>query len=161
METIIDMMKHIVVFLLIASLLGNLFAGSEYRRYLSFTTGLIVMIMVLVPIFSLFGKDWDLKNQWRKAEYHLGLEENVKEVSLLGSDYEKEVLQKYEETVTNDIMKLCDNRAKKCNVIIKDGVIESIHIKMKQTISSQTTLIESLSFRYGIDKNNIFIEEDK
>ncbi len=81
-----EMMRHIVVFLLIASMIGNLLVESEYRKYLSYATGLIVMVMFLVPVLSLMGKEKDWKDYLVQADYRQKAEQTKKEIALLGEE---------------------------------------------------------------------------
>lgn len=87
METIIDMIRHVVIFLLIASLVNHLLVEQEYRKYVSYATGLIVMVMVLVPVLSLMGKDKDWRDYLIQEDYRQKAEETKKKIEMFGEKY--------------------------------------------------------------------------
>ena len=47
MEAAFQMVRQVVVFLLLAALLTNLFMGTEYKKYFTYVTSLIVILLVL------------------------------------------------------------------------------------------------------------------
>lgn len=154
-----EMMRHIVVFLLIASLIGNLLIENEYRKYLSYATGLIVMVMILVPVLSLMGKEKDWKDYLVQADYRQKAEQTKKEIALLGEEYEKKAQKQYERALQTEIAGLAGTKPERCTVRIRGGEVKSIRIKVEQMPDSFDSVITSLSLRYGVEKDNIFIEE--
>lgn len=160
METIMEMIRHVVVFLLLASLISNLLVASEYRKYVSYATGLIVMVMVLVPVLSLLGKERDWQDYLVQADYRQKAEETRKEIAMLGEEYEKKVTNQYVEALRADIADLCGGKPEQCTIRMREGKIESIHIKVVSMPQEVSALISSLSLRYGVKENNIFIEEE-
>ena len=52
MEAAFQMVRQVVVFLLLAALLTNLFMGTEYKKYFTYVTSLIVILLVLVPVLG-------------------------------------------------------------------------------------------------------------
>lgn len=160
MKTLIEMIRHVVVFLLIASLIGNLLVEGEYRKYLSYATGLIVMVMVLVPVLSLLGKEKNWQDYLVQADYQQQAEETRKQIALLGEEYEKKVTRQYEEALRREIADLCGGKPQQCILRMRDGKIESIHMKVDVMPKEVDFLISSLSLRYGVKKNNIFLEEE-
>ncbi len=154
-----EMMRHIVVFLLIASMIGNLLVESEYRKYLSYATGLIVMVMFLVPVLSLMGKEKDWKDYLVQADYRQKAEQTKKEIALLGEEYEKKARKQYEEALRTEIAGLAGAKPERCTVRIREGEVRSIRIKVEKMPDSLDSVITSLSLRYGAEKDNIFIEE--
>lgn len=102
METIMDMIRHVVVFLLLASMVSNLLVEQEYRKYISFATGLIVMVMVLVPVLSLMGKDQDWKDYLIEADYQQRAEGTRKEIEMFGEQYEERIKKELIEEADED-----------------------------------------------------------
>lgn len=160
MDTIMEMIRHVVVFLLIASLIGNLLVEGEYRKYISYATGLIVMILVLVPVLSLVEK----KNNWQdylvQADYRQETENTRRDIALLGEKYEKELEERYEKTLQTEIAQLCEVPAQKCHLHMREGKVESIHVEVPDRKKNMDFLRSTLSLRYGIEKKNIFFEEE-
>ena len=160
MDIIMEMMKHVVVFLLIASLIGNLLTGSEYRKYLSYATGLIVMVMVLVPILTLLGKNGDWRDYLIQSDYQKKAEDTEREIAILGEEYENKLQEQYEDALRTEIAGLCGGKPEQCKLKMRDGKIERIHMKVETMPQSVTSLIDSLSVRYGVERKSIFIMEE-
>ena len=160
MDIIMEMMRHVVVFLLIASLIGNLLTGSEYRKYLSYATGLIVMVMVLVPVLTLLGKNGDWRDYLVQSDYQKKVEDTEREITILGEEYENKLREQYEDALRTEIAGLCGGKPEQCRLKMRDGRIERIHMKVETVPQPVTSLIDSLSVRYGVERKNIFIMEE-
>ena len=63
MQEILSMVQRVTVFILISTLVINIFSGTEYKKYLQYAVGLIVIVLVVSPIFRLLDKGIDL-SQW-------------------------------------------------------------------------------------------------
>lgn len=57
MEEILHAVKDITVFILLFSIVSNLFSRSKYARYFRFVEGLIIILLVIMPLFSWFTGD--------------------------------------------------------------------------------------------------------
>lgn len=84
MTELLSMVQRVTVFLLIASLVTNLFGGTEYKKYFNYATGLIVIALVLTPILSFFKKDWKIENWIHERVVTREAEEKEEEMRLLG-----------------------------------------------------------------------------
>lgn len=63
MQEILVMIQRVTVFILISTLVIDIFSGTEYKKYLQYAVGLIVIILVISPVFQLLDKGIDL-SQW-------------------------------------------------------------------------------------------------
>lgn len=63
MQEILSMVQRVTVFILVSTLVTNIFSGTEYKKYLQYAVGLIVIVLVVSPIFRLLDKGIDLR-QW-------------------------------------------------------------------------------------------------
>lgn len=57
MDTILQVVKHVTVFVLVFSVVSNLFARSKYIRYFRFVEGILLILLVMAPLFSWFTSD--------------------------------------------------------------------------------------------------------
>ena len=57
MATILQVVKHVTVFVLVFSVVSNLFARSKYIRYFRFVEGILLILLVMAPLFSWFTSD--------------------------------------------------------------------------------------------------------
>lgn len=63
MQEILAMVQRVTVFLLVSTLVMDLFSGTEYKKYLQYVVSLIVIVLVISPFFKLMNKGIDLR-QW-------------------------------------------------------------------------------------------------
>ena len=96
-EEILMMIKRVTLFILISGLFTNLFAGTEYKKYIQFSVGLMVIVLALTPILSIFGKEQNFSGWLEKEMVEEQMLEKKKEIEILGEQWEKEWQQKYME----------------------------------------------------------------
>ena len=71
MQEILIMVQRVTVFILISTLLTDLFSGTEYKKYLQYAVSLIVIVLVISPFFRLLDKGIDLQ-QWKELTVQEG-----------------------------------------------------------------------------------------
>lgn len=160
MKPVLEMVRHVVVFLLIATLIGNLFMGTEYKKYFSYATGLIVVIMVLVPLVQLLGKGENWQDYLMQADYRQEVEQTKEEIRLLGKEYEQTVQKRYLDQLREDIAIQCQTTKENCQIQMDGQQIRLIRVRVKKMPEQVSSLVSSLSLRYGVEEKNIFIEEE-
>ena len=160
MESILEMVRHVVVFLLLASLIGNLFMGTEYKKYFSYATSLVVVIMVLVPLMQLLGKEKDWQDYLLQADYRQEVEQTKEEIQLLGKEYEQTVKKEYTERIQEAIAAQCQTTKENCVIRLEGQQIRMIRVKVRTMPEQVSSLVSSLALCYGVEEENIFIEEE-
>lgn len=159
MEAVFRMVRQVVVFLLLASMLTNLFMGTEYKKYFSYVTSMIVILLVLVPVLGFLGKGGIFEENYFFAVGRQQMEQTKEEIRFLGEKYEKEMKKKYLEQIKNDIAMQCDGNMKSCEVKFDDTKIVWIYVKVNAIGKLEKQLRQMLSVRYGLEEKNIWIEE--
>ncbi len=66
------MVQRVTVFILIATLVTNIFSGTEYKKYLQYAMGLIVIVLVVSPFFKLISRGIDLR-EWTDLTIQEGI----------------------------------------------------------------------------------------
>lgn len=133
MEAAFQMVRQVVVFLLLAALLTNLFMGTEYKKYFTYVTSLIVILLVLVPVLGFFGK---------------------------GKVWEKNyILSENKQQVKKDIALQCGVDESDCRIKMDDMKITLIRVRVKNADKMQKEWQNELAFRYGVEEEKIWIEE--
>ena len=160
MESILEMVRHVVVFLLLAALISNLFMGTVYKKYLSYTTSLVVVIMVLVPLMQLLGKERDWQDYLLQADYRQEVEQTKEEIQLLGKEYEHTVQKQYTDRLREAIAAQCQTTKENCEIRLEGQRLRMIRVKVKKMPEQVNSLISSLALCYGVEEDNIFIEEE-
>lgn len=72
MREILLMVQRVTVFILIATLVTNIFSGTEYKKYLQYAMGLIVIVLVVSPFFKLISRGIDLR-EWTDLTIQEGI----------------------------------------------------------------------------------------
>lgn len=52
MEVVLETVKNITVFILLFSIISNLFSKSQYGKYFEFIQGLIIIVLIMSPLLS-------------------------------------------------------------------------------------------------------------
>ncbi len=89
MEEILVMVQRVTVFFLIATLLANLFQGTEYKKYFSFAMGLIVIALVMTSVMSVFQREDAMGQMLNQFTLDQEQREEMEEIRLFGEEYEE------------------------------------------------------------------------
>lgn len=89
MEEILHVVKNITVFILLFSIISNLFSRSKYARYFRFVEGLIIVLLVMVPLFSWFTDDSLLDDVLEKNLFEAEQSFDEDELRMLGEKREE------------------------------------------------------------------------
>ncbi len=75
MEYIYEWIKNFSFSVVIFSAFLNMVASEEYKKYIRFYTGMVMILMLCTPIINLLGMErwWDL--EYHRNKYELELEE--------------------------------------------------------------------------------------
>ena len=152
MEAAFQMVRQVVVFLLLAALLTNLFMGTEYKKYFTYVTSLIVILLVLVPVLGFFGKGKVWEKNYIFSENKQQVEQTKEEIRLLGEKYEKQMKEKY-------VALQCGVDESDCRIKMDDMKIILIRVRVKNADKMQKEWQNELAFRYGVEEEKIWIEE--
>ncbi|MCI8503803.1 MAG: stage III sporulation protein AF [Dorea sp.] len=71
---------------------------SGYKKYIRFFTGMVLILMMVTPIFRIFGKDSQIMNFYKSREYETKLRE-IENVSDYFKDFDSaDILKEAEES---------------------------------------------------------------
>ena len=79
MSEILLMVKRVSIFLLGTTILTRLFGESEYKKYMEYAVGLILIAMVSSPVLALFGNGTNVEDWLSRAVFDQKAEETVEE----------------------------------------------------------------------------------
>lgn len=163
MDRLLSIVKGVVSFTLIVALLSTLFSNEEYKKYFKLITGFMTVAMVLSPIISFLvtgnGDGSFLENLISGNIYQQEVEEQKKEIALLGASYEEEMQRKMEESMRQHMAEQCGVTKEECQILLQENQIVAIRITPNNPLSKPEEKIVLLSQYYGVEKENIFIEE--
>ncbi|MCH5251682.1 MAG: stage III sporulation protein AF [Lachnospiraceae bacterium] len=161
MGTVLSMLQRVSIFILAASLVTNLFAETEYKKYFQYATGLIIIALVATPLLALSGEENDLGSWVKKGVFDEKTKEMEEHIRMLGKEYEKSVSEQYERQIRKDVAAECGTEEENCEVKIANNRIEWIRVWVDRMPENVTACIRQLAIRYGVDENNILIQEGK
>lgn len=103
MSAILNWMKEFLILYLILTILMHLAAAEEYKKYLRFLSGMILLLVLVSPMLRLFGEDSRLKimqsyeDFWEKMD---GFASDAQQTAVIQDAHN---LKKYEKAVAADL----------------------------------------------------------
>ncbi|MGN1166253.1 MAG: stage III sporulation protein AF [Lachnospiraceae bacterium] len=70
-----EWIQNISVYLVMTTVVLYTLPGSEYKKYIRFFTGMVLILMILTPVFRLFGMEDQVTNFYKSREYETKIEE--------------------------------------------------------------------------------------
>lgn len=153
MITINDWMKNLVIYLILSGILLNLTPNDNYKRYVSFFIGLVIIIMMAKPLTYVFRFGAiDIEKIINDIEYGMSSSGSVVEEKTTSNYYELGVSGGIKENLINNNLRVCSvsvitdksGEILKCYVYIDDSLDEG---EIKKVINDV----------YYVDWDNIYI----
>lgn len=99
-QRIYEWLREICIFLVLTTAVLHALPGDEYKKYVRFFTGLVLILMAIGPVLSLFGEDSPVLNFYKGRQYEEKLEEMEREAQSLYGAGEETITQAEEEVLT-------------------------------------------------------------
>lgn len=164
--------KNIICSICLLEALLHIVPDSAYRKYVNFYTGLLIILMVLKPFFSLFSIDESFDKLVQVQE----LKRELSELNMTWAGMEELGTQKVEEAWKKELEKQIKETAKLCELSVKKIEIDlesdkderivdfSVRIQISPLYPSKGNgeekkeeLIKMMEEIYKIDRNKIEI----
>lgn len=116
MDKILDWIKEFMVIYLILTILTQLAATGQYKKYFHFFSGVILLLVLISPVLGLFGKDGEFEKLvsyeafWEQLD---SARQDSKKLEFLQNDH---YIQKYEAAIAQDIKR----QAKDQKIAVED-----------------------------------------
>ena len=81
---IYDCIKNLVFYLIYMTILLQTLLVSDYKKYIRFLTGLVLMLLLDRPVFGVFQLEGEIENLYNSMEYR----QNVKEMERAREQFE-------------------------------------------------------------------------
>lgn len=87
-EFVYEWLKNLSAYLLLVHMVINILPNEEYRKYIRFFCGLVLIVMLVTPLFQLFNLEADFKEIYHSIEYKNVIEELEKagEIAVVESE---------------------------------------------------------------------------
>lgn len=135
MEAIYGWVKNLVCFYIFITAILHLLPKESYRKYIRFFTGLLLVILVLTPIFSLLRNKEDLYEKIEQAGFFQEMENLKLDTAYLESSQQEIYREEYEKAICIDMEQIVQRqelKAKKVEVsLTEDCQVEHIYIEVE------------------------------
>jgi hypothetical protein len=161
MDSIVQVLRNLTLFLLFSYLLTNLFSGSKYQKYIYYAIGLIAIVLVVKPFFQLIigedsiGKHLDFSLQ--KVEDR-DFKEQLKMVEEKG---QKKLLVEYKDKIEKQIQRENNSYGDIKEVSVEldsDGTVKNVEVKLKADSDFTSKISQNIANQYGISKEDVTVE---
>lgn len=105
-----ELIKNILVYVVIVSVLKSLVTNQKYRQYFQFLSGLIMILLMLTPIISLLDGENTWYNVLEEQFLQMDLTEVEDQMKIADGKFAKAVEQEYQETVAAQVKTLAQQK---------------------------------------------------
>ena len=123
-----EWIQDISIYLVLTAAVLYALPGAEYKKYIRFFTGMVLILMILTPVFRLLGMEDQVTNFYKSREYEEKISEIENATEYLYEIDTEESLKKAEnilEEEINDSENYTDNTKEEKNSSVK---VEEIQI---------------------------------
>lgn len=154
MEAVYGWVKNLVCFYIFITAILHLLPKESYRKYIRFFTGLLLVILVLTPIFSLLRDREDLYEKIEQAGFFQEMENLKLDTAYLESSQQEIYREEYEKAICMDMEQMVQRqelKAKKVEVsLTEDCQVEHIYIEV-EFLDENEGYLEKAAFSEGTE----------
>ncbi len=167
MDVLRGRVREFLIVYLILTILQQLSAADKYRRYLRFFSGLILLLFLVSPLFSLFGADGRLEARVAYEAFWEELESAKQDMGSLAFLQNDHYVQKYEKAIAQDILQQAETAGislARVRVSLSEGYeIENVNVWLdasggESAAVMERKLLELLQETYRLRSGQIMIQ---
>lgn len=125
MEVLKDLVRNILTYYIILSVLMAMIGKSSYKKYIEMFSGLVMIIIILNPLIKLFGAQDTLDMNLQKNQFYEVTQAESDDIMVAELKQRDAVLKQYKDTIAKQIdtvMKNYDYSATNVEVTIDEDV---------------------------------------
>lgn len=103
MDTFYDLVKNIVIYLIIVTILKNLIGKSSYQKYISIFTGMVLIIIVAKPIVNIFDIADTFTYYFDNNKFRIEAENITDKLNASDEASKQQILKAYKEVIHQQI----------------------------------------------------------
>ena len=135
MESVYETIKSIAAYLILVTVLINLVNGSSYKKYVQLVSGMILILIVLVPLTGFMSLDDSFHYQFELSDFEIKMREEgvFKEAEEIKEQKMKEEYKKFLKAKIDTIVALEGREAEYTEILLNEedyGVIEEIVVRV-------------------------------
>lgn len=143
MQFLTEWIGNIILLILLASVLELLLPNSSLQRYVKMVVGLLLLVMILNPLFSIFSKDVDswvssisFSNQYLEQELQFSVENKKKEIQRAQLAYiSEQVAVQLKRQVEEEMINRFEKEVIAVNVSLDDFLQEDDYLNSIKNVS--------------------------
>lgn len=82
-EYLYEWTQNLAFYMVLITVVLHALPDSNYRKYIRFFTGMVLILMILTPVFKIFGMDSHIVNFYKSREYESKIEEIERAAEIL------------------------------------------------------------------------------
>lgn len=135
-----EWLKEIILIVLLASFVDLLLPNSSFQKYARMVMGLLIILTIISPIFSIFSEDFSVNNIIRDIENEIDTKESTVTIGeeAINSEYEEKMVKEVEERMFTELKPLVENNY---NAQLKDLNLDAYLVNEKWEITQLDILI--------------------
>lgn len=167
MDAILNWMKEFLMLYLILTILMHLAAAEEYKKYLRFLSGMILLLVLISPALRLFGEDSRLKVLQSYEDFWSKMDDFSSDAQQTALIQDAHTLEKYEKAVAADLSARMQEQGilvSQIRVSLSDDYeINSIAVWLDTQLKSEDPSVRDrlavlLQDTYHLEERQIFID---
>lgn len=103
MKLLNEMVRNIVVYLLLITIIMNLVGNGTYKKYIGIFTGMVMILMIVRPVMSLFHMNFKFDYYALANEFSVTSEGALNDMLLAENSQQDLVLQEYRENIQKQV----------------------------------------------------------
>ncbi len=101
MQAILNWFREFLILYLILTIFMQLAAAEQYKKYLRFLSGMILLLVLITPVLRLTGNEWDIARAY--DQFWEQMDDFSKEADALKTQQNSYELQNYEEAAASSL----------------------------------------------------------
>lgn len=148
MDIIYNWVKNIVCFCIFLTMIHHLLPKDNYQKYVRFFSGMLLVVLVISPLLSLFGKEGVLLQRINQTSFFQEMDNLKLDTEYLEQEQKEIYIRQYENAIGMDISRMAEERQLSANQVevrlSEEYQVESIAIQVNAYEEGEVA-IESIS----------------
>lgn len=165
MQAILNWLREFLILYLILTIYMQLAAAEQYKKYLRFLSGMILLLVLITPVLRLTGSEWDITRAY--DQFWEQMDDFSKEADDLKTRQSGYELQNYEDAVASSLAAQAQEQGIMVSQVrvrlSSDYKIQSVSVWLDVTYkrahpSAAERLTAFLKETYGLKETQMFID---
>lgn len=117
MDIIYNWVKNIVCFCIFLTMIHHLLPKDNYQKYVRFFSGMLLVILVVSPILSLFGKESVLLDRINRTSFFQEMDNLKLDTEYLEREQKEIYIRQYENAIGMDISRMAEEKQLNANQV--------------------------------------------